>query len=141
MKLHVFNPDTDLALACNGKHYLAPEQVRGMTRDLALLPLWYARAGEKVWIPDGKAMLYASQMCLLFNLQVEVVTGADVMRMEEVEMSPWGWNPAIRHFFLKNGVAAGRLPSADEIETYRTLASRQTSGTSGWSGVQGSMVQ
>ena len=127
MKLHVFNPDTDLALACNGKHYLAPEQVRGMTRDLALLPLWYARAGEKVWIPDGKAMLYASQMCLLFNLQVEVVTGADVMRMEEVEMSPWGWNPAIRHFFLKNGVAAGRLPSADEIETYRTLASRQTS--------------
>ena len=100
MKLHVFNPDTDLALACNGKHYLAPEQVRGMTRDLALLPLWYARVGEKVWIPDGKAMLYASQMCLLLNLQVEVVTGADVMRMEEVEMSPWGWNPAIRHFFL-----------------------------------------
>lgn len=29
--------------------------------------------------------------------------------------------------FLKNGVAVGRLPSADWIETYRTLASRQTS--------------
>lgn len=127
MKLHVFNPDTDLALACNERHYLAPEQVRGMTHDLALLPLWYAKAGEKVWISDGKAMDYATQMCLLFNLQVEVVMGADVMRREEVEMAPWGWNSAIRHFFLKNGVAAGRLPSADWIETYRTLASRQTS--------------
>ena len=35
------------------------EQVRGMMRDLALLPLWYAGAGEKVWIADRKAMDYA----------------------------------------------------------------------------------
>ena len=36
MKIHYFNPDTDLALACNGGHYIAPEQVRGMMRDLAV---------------------------------------------------------------------------------------------------------
>lgn len=127
VRIHYFNPDTDLALACNGKHYLAPEQVRGMARDLALLPLWYARAGEKVWIAGGKAMLYASQMCLLFNLQVEAVTDVDIRRMADVEMLPWGWNPAVRHFFLKHGVQGGNLPSPGWIETYREMASRQVS--------------
>ena len=127
MRIHYFNPDTDLALACNGGHYIAPEQVRGMARDLALLPLWYAEPGEKVWLADGNAVPYASQMSDLFNLQVEAVSGADAMRMGEVEMLPWGWNPAVRHFFLKQGVGVDSLPSADWIETYRVLASRQTS--------------
>lgn len=127
MRIHYFNPDTDLALACNGKHYIAPEQVQGMARDLALLPLWYAKPGEKVWFTDRKALDYASQMCLLFDLQVEVVSGMDTKWMDEVEMVPWGWNPAVRHFFLKHGVGAARLPSVDWIETYRALASRQTS--------------
>ena len=47
-----------------------------MARDLALLPLWYAGAGGKVWVTDRKAMDYASQMCLLFGLDAEAV--ADV---------------------------------------------------------------
>ena len=114
-------------MACNGGHYIAPRQVRGMVHDLALLPLWYAEPGEKVWFAEEKAMLYASQMCLLFNLQVEVVSDRNVMRQGEVEPVPWGWNPAIRHFFLKQGVGAGCLPSDDWMEVYRALASRQTS--------------
>lgn len=127
MKIHYFNPDTDLALACNGGHYIAPEQVRGMMRDLALLPLWYAGAGEKVWIADRKAMDYASQMCLLFGMKVEVVPDLAPQAGERVEMVPWGWNPAVRQLFLKHGVPAAALPSADWLETYRRLASRQTS--------------
>ncbi len=43
MKLYVFNPDTDMALANNEENYIAPASVRRMAQDLALLPIWYAQ--------------------------------------------------------------------------------------------------
>ena len=42
MKLYIFNPDTDLALANNRENYMPPARVKQMTKELELLPLWYA---------------------------------------------------------------------------------------------------
>ena len=42
MKLYLFNPDSDLALANNETNYIAPVSARRMAQDLALLPVWYA---------------------------------------------------------------------------------------------------
>ena len=42
MKLYVFNPDTDMALANNEENYMAPASACRMAQDLALLPVWYA---------------------------------------------------------------------------------------------------
>ena len=39
MKLHVFNPDADMALADGKENYIAPASARLMARDLALLPI------------------------------------------------------------------------------------------------------
>ena len=46
MKLYVFNPDTDMALANNEENYIAPASARRMAQDLALLPIWYAQIGR-----------------------------------------------------------------------------------------------
>lgn len=127
MKLHLFNPDTDLALACDDGHYIAPVQVRDMARDLALLPLWYAGAGGKVWVTDRKAMDYASQMCLLFGLDAEAVADVGAIGGGPVEAAPWGWNRTVRQSFLKLGVHGEDLPSDGWLDVYRRLASRQTS--------------
>ena len=45
MKLYVFNPDTDMALANNEENYMAPASACRMAQDLALLPVWYAQPG------------------------------------------------------------------------------------------------
>ena len=39
MKLYVFNPDTDMALANNEENYMAPASACRMAQDLALLPV------------------------------------------------------------------------------------------------------
>lgn len=46
MKLYLFNPDSDLALASNEENYMAPASARRMIQDLALLPMWYAQPGQ-----------------------------------------------------------------------------------------------
>ena len=46
MKLYVFNPDTDMALANNEENYIAPASARRMAQDLAIIPIWYAQPGR-----------------------------------------------------------------------------------------------
>lgn len=42
------------------------------------------------------------------------------------QISPWGWNPALRTDLLNVGISSVALPSADELQSLRRLASRQT---------------
>ena len=60
MKLHIFNPDADMALADGKENYIAPASARLMARDLALLPLWYAGVGLR------PIMRHSCNGCLTF---------------------------------------------------------------------------
>ena len=53
MKLYLFNPDSDLALANNETNYIAPVSARRMAQDLALLPVWYADPYNAVLAPSA----------------------------------------------------------------------------------------
>ena len=50
MKLYIFNPDTDLALANNSENYIPSARVKQMERELAMLPMWYAEQGSNILI-------------------------------------------------------------------------------------------
>lgn len=124
MKLYLFNPDTDLALACNSENYMAPASARLMARDLALLPIWYAQPGSAVLAPSAYNADFLEQMRQLFPLQVQLATEPELPDYAGAEIIPWGWNPAIRKYLLKGGVAADRLPASETLGRYRELASR-----------------
>ena len=53
MKLYLFNPDSDLALANNESNYIAPASARRMAQDMALLPIWYAAPDSAVLAPSA----------------------------------------------------------------------------------------
>lgn len=122
MKLYVFNPDTDMALAHNNENYLAPASVRQMAEDLALLPIWYAQPGSAVLTPSAYNADYLKEMQQLFSLSVQLVTEPELPEYSEVQIIPWGWNRAIRKRMLKGGMQ--KLPSLLGLEAYRGLASR-----------------
>ena len=42
MKLHLFNPENDLAIADGNANYCAPPSALKIAYDLSTLPLWYA---------------------------------------------------------------------------------------------------
>ena len=124
MKIYVFNPDTDMALADNQENYMAPVNIRRMAEDLALLPVWYAQPGSAVLAASAYNADYLQQMQRMFSLPVQLVTEPELPDYADVQLMPWGWNRAFRRRMLKGGVPERQLPTLEGLEEYRELASR-----------------
>lgn len=127
MKLYLFNPESDLALANFTAHYMAPALIQRMAADLAFLPVWYAEPGSGVVAPSAYHADYLEQMRQLFGLRVQLVTPPELAVLEQPQLLPWGWNPALRRRLLAHGLAESVLPSLQQLHDYRRLAGRQVS--------------
>ncbi len=103
MKVHIFNPENDMALADGTPGYTPPATIQQMRRDLSWLPKWWAEDGDIVW--DGDERLHLQQ--------------GD-------EICPWGWSPALIHQLKRAGVTDEFLPDEQEMERLRQLSHRQT---------------
>ena len=124
MKLYLFNPDTDLALANHTENYMAPASARRMAQDLAVLPVWYAEPGSSVLAPSAYNADFLQHMRNYFPLQVNLVTPPELPEYAETQVKPWGWNLALRKWLLKNGLAEHRLPGVQQLDEYRMLSGR-----------------
>lgn len=125
MKLYIFNPDADMALASQEENYMAPAPIRCMAADMAVLPVWYAAASSLVLAPSAYNLDFIKKMQALFSLPVQMVTEVELAEYSHASPVPWGWNAALRKRLLKDGIADSRLPSVSWLEKYRRLASRQ----------------
>ena len=103
MKVYIFNPENDLALADGKPGYTAPASARQMRHDLYWLPKWWADEGDVVW--DGQERL--------------ALQPGD-------EIRPWGWSPALVHELHEAGVADEFLPGDEEMDRLRRLSHRRT---------------
>jgi hypothetical protein len=52
LKLHIFNPEHDLALACNQWQYTPPKVARQLRNDLCWIPAIWAETGDFVFVDD-----------------------------------------------------------------------------------------
>jgi len=103
MKVYVFNPENDMALADGQPGYTPPAIIRQMREELYWLPQWWAAEEDIVW--DGKESLHLSQ-------------GDEIL--------PWGWSPALIHQLRQAGVTDEFLPSEEQMSQIRQLSNRKT---------------
>lgn len=103
MKVYIFNPENDMALADGKPGYTPPARIQQMRRELYWLPNWWAEEEDIVW--DGKKELRLSP-------------GDEIL--------PWGWSPALIHQLKLAGVADEFLPTEEEMVALRQLSHRQT---------------
>ena len=126
MKLYIFNPDTDLALANNRENYMPPARVRQMTQELEMLPLWYSEAGSCIFAPSGRENSeFLAEAKNLFGVEAECIK--DITQLpcnENIEITPWGWNLALRRQLLGRGIDESLLPTPQELALYRELSGR-----------------
>lgn len=121
MKLHLFNPENDLALAAGIERYTPPAAAIRLSRAGQLLPAWLARPGDAVLVADEDAMEEAERLNACFGLGIKAVTAAP----NAVESCwPWGWSKAARRRFINAGVEPSVLPSDEWLDTHRHLSSR-----------------
>ena len=101
MRLLVFNPENDMALASGLSGYTAPEAIERYSRSQWMLPRLWAGEDDLVW--DWKQ---------------------DLSDKNITEVVPWGWSKALVYRLSKAGVRREVMPSDAMLDGLRTLSSR-----------------
>lgn len=126
MRLYLFNPDTDLALAANAAHYMAPASARQMAEDLALLPAWYAEPGSGIVAASAYNADFLKRMRQHTELPVHLITEPELPDYADSSIMPWGWNPALCKRLCRSGIKESALPSPEWLSAYRAISSRNS---------------
>lgn len=122
MKLHIFNPENDLALADGNSNYCPPPMARAISRDLAALPLWYAAECDSVLVPSNIHLEYAMRMSQNFTIAAACMA-PPLQQMTAV--APWGWSAQMKRRFKDMGVNDSLLPTQQVLEHIRALSNRR----------------
>lgn len=132
MKIRVFNPEHDLALASNMERFTSPHAGRQLRNDLSFLPALWADEGDVVVVNEvdaaneaWKALRKVNKVDVEFCTldQLSTILEHEKGRVEAVD--PWGWDLAIRFQFLQAGVPENLLPSKETVAEVRRLSGRQ----------------
>ena len=104
-RILLFNPSHEMALATNAAQYTPPKQIQQMEEDLCRMPLLWAEEGDIVL--TSTSTLHSS--LFTFNSPLP---------------APWGWNKSVRNRFLRLGIAPSLMPSEQQLDCWRSFASR-----------------
>ena len=123
--LYVFNPEHDLALASNLSNFTAPHAGRRLRSDLGYLPAIWADENDYILVDHvGLARkAYGRLRARIGGGPRQFVDKNQLAHLAIDEVSPWGWDPAIRSFLLRHGV--GAVPSDPAIRQIRDLSHRE----------------
>lgn len=132
MVLHIFNPDTDYALASNSETYTPPLSIMAIKRSLSLLPALYADPGDAILMPDGTPeylrgnhpfLDLISEKCMKLVLPRHA---AQFMKeYSNTAIRPWGWNKTLCKWLLSLGIPGMMIPANEEINVLRNLSHRR----------------
>lgn len=131
MKLHIFNPEHDMALASNLTCYTAPHAGRMLRKNLGFIAALWADDGDVVVVDDVEAALEQARHIKKYLPEVVFLQKEDLHERffhtdSGIRVCPWGWDPALRSELLRwNGGFGQIVPSETDIEEIRTLSNRR----------------
>lgn len=142
MKIHIFNPEHDIALAAGNIFWTAPHAGRQLRADLGWIPALWADDGDIVVVDDVNASESAARRCPLSNSNVHFVSLSKLAFLlrricgcqditstgvTSVEFCPWGWDKAIVGQLRRSGIDESFLPDDIGLDVIRNLSDRSTS--------------
>lgn len=148
MKLHIFNPEHDIALAADMERFTAPHAARQMRESLGFLPAFWANDGDMVLVDDVEAAhesvrhlkAYAHNVTFVSKYMladINVVSpykensgnaSNNIASIDSIE--PWGWDKTLCFQLAKTHPALAQLmPDAATLAFMRTLSSRRFAGS------------
>ena len=131
MKLHIFNPEHDIALATNVKRFTAPHAGRQLRADVGFLPALWASDGDMVLVDDVEGALESVRHLKKYVADVLFLSTSDLrqmvengMDMTQVKIEPWGWDQAITEQLHQCGLSH-LAPADHQLQQIRELSHRQ----------------
>lgn len=122
MKIHLFNPENDLALASGLECFTPPKGAVAISRAGAFLPMFWAEKDDYI-LSDIAPSPEMEQYIRRYRLQGTAVSHTEAC----ASPSPWGWSLCSRRIFRKAGVDDDLLPDNDTLEKIRILSHRRSS--------------
>lgn len=129
MKLHIFNPEHEHALAADLAYFTPPHAARQLRSDLSFFPALWAENGDAVLVENiAAADSSYRKLKLARRPEVRFVTLADVPRLVlstgEIEVKPWGWDTTLCTTLRRAGIPDNALPTVESLTAIRTLSNR-----------------
>ncbi len=130
MRIHIFNPEHDIALAANAKQFTAPHAARQLRHDLGFLPMLWAEEGDVVLVDDVEVAAEALRHLGLKGrgefISHDGLAGNVFAQVSaaQVEICPWGWDLALRQELKGRGVPVEVLPSNGSLNIIRQMSHR-----------------
>ncbi len=130
MKLHIFNPEHDLALASNLRQFTAPHAGRQLRSDLSFIPALWADEGDLVLVDDiDNARDKVRHLGGDLVDKVEFITKVQLAHFIKTEfldsVHPWGWDLSLKGELEHIGIPEIALPCDAILNKVRALSSRQ----------------
>ena len=124
MKLLVFNPEHDLALAANLSNFTAPHAGRQLRADLGFVPAIWAAANDFVLVENVED---AERRFLRLTRRPfgRFIAKELLCKLQFSAVDVWGWDLAIRAYLLRWGVEAVVMPTVTQIDAIRQLSHRR----------------
>ena len=124
MKLLVFNPEHDLALAANLSNFTAPHAGRQLRADLGFIPAIWAAANDFVLVENVED---AERRFLRLTRRPfgRFIAKELLCKLQFSAVDVWGWDLAIRAYLLRWGVDAAVMPTVTQIDAIRQLSHRR----------------
>ena len=141
MKLHIFNPEHDLALAANLRQFTAPHAGRQLRTDLAFIPALWADEGDMVLVDDiDDARDKVRHLGGNLADKVEFITKVQLQHFLKTgfldAVHPWGWDIALKGELERIGCPEIMLPTDYILNKVREISSRQWAAEHLQSGVE-----
>lgn len=128
LRLHIFNPEHDIALAYGSPLFTSPRAGRQLRADLGFLPALWAGEVSVVWTDQPQEALENVRRLGLDvppGLFVDTPTLRRLAHQVEA-VDPWGWDAALCHQLQRLGVNPRILPTDEELKEVRALSHRRT---------------
>ena len=124
MKLLVFNPEHDLALAANLSNFTAPHAGRQLRADLGFVPAIWAAADDFVLVENVED---AERRFLRLTRRPfgRFIAKELLCKLQFSAVDVWGWDLAIRAYLLRWGIDAAVMPTVTQIDAIRQLSHRR----------------
>lgn len=141
MKLHIFNPEHDLALASNLRQFTAPHAGRQLRSDLSFIPALWADEGDLVLVDDiDNARDKVRHLGGNLVDKVEFITKVQLAHFIKTEfldsVHPWGWDLSLKGELEHIGIPEIALPGDAILNKVRAISSRQWAAEHLQSGVR-----
>lgn len=121
MRLLIFNPETEYALASGASFYTPPAVVESLRKANQLLPEKWAEPDDIILVDDARELVSAHRLAD-WHMLPDLFS-----RFPDLIVEPWGWNRALARKLLDHGVPQTSLPDESYLDLIRKLAHRRTS--------------